>query len=537
MNRRAEPPRERVESRPASGGRAVDAFVVIAMGLVVFALATALNLQLGVDINVAVAGGAVVYAGLLAMHAFRRRKVQLPLERTRLPDFEPFDQVHDRLAAPGAGLPGRSDRSLSELEPPAVLRRRTKVAQVSLPPLAEHTGNQRAMSPAVAPGAVRPGGVRPYQPAPVKELAPSLPPPVSAAPSGGAGNLESDVERIQALVKKLANEINAADEAEALPVYGRTPRLPAEAAVDASVGALRQTADGMKAAAGVPAHAGPAPTMRGPAAAPSGANKAAVPPPLSPAQAHIAAVADSLVAGRVDVELEPILSLIDQRTSHYEVSVNVQGATGERLAGNNGFAGLQGTGLLPLFDSARLNRSVSIAQRLQERGKKGRVFSAYSIESLTNPSFLSDARAALQDRGSVGAQLVIGFQQADIRAFTPAEWAAVAELRHLHVVFAIDKMTHLDLDLKHLVKSGFAFARVAGAQFITGLRFGGRPVAGSELVRYITGAGVTLIVDHIDSEQQLQRLGQAGVQLGQGKVFGGRRPVKLSATKSGIAAA
>jgi EAL domain-containing protein (putative c-di-GMP-specific phosphodiesterase class I) len=48
---------------------------------------------------------------------------------------------------------------------------------------------------------------------------------------------------------------------------------------------------------------------------------------------------------------------------------------------------------------------------------------------------------------------------------------------------------------------------------------------------------MALIVDHIDSEQQLQRLGQFGVQLGQGKVFGGRRAVKLGATKSSHAAA
>lgn len=507
--------------------------MVLAMGIVVFALAAALNIQFGVDINVAVAISTVLYAGLLGVHAIMRQKSSRPVRRRRVPDFESFDDVHDRLSAhTPPPMPG--ERALSHLEVPASLRPRAKVAQVSLPPLAEPAGHGHGhLSAAGHGGAMRPESPRAFQSAPLPELSVTPRLPDNGVEPGHS--LESDVERIQALVKKLANEINAADEAaEGLaPARGRLPRLPAEVALDASVGALRHTADGMRAPASPPPLTPAARSMAGVSQPPA----RAVQPPLSPAQAHVVAVADSLVAGRVEVELEPILSLVDQRTSHYEVSVNVHGTAGERLVENDGFAGLHGTGLLPLFDSARLNRSVSIAQRLQEKGKKGRIFSSYSVESLTNPSFLSDARAALQERGNIGTQLVIGFQQSTLRTFTASEWAAVAELRQLHVVFAIDRLSHLDVDLKRLVTDGFTFARVDCGQFLTGLRFGGRPVGGSELARYITGAGMALIVDHIDSEQQLQRLGHFGVQLGQGKIFGGRRAVKLGATKASHAAA
>lgn len=509
-------------------------FVVLAMGLVVFAVATALNLQFGVDINIAMATGAVLYAVLLGAHALRRRRgPQTPQRRAAAAlDFETFGDVHDRLAS---HAPPPVDRALSQLEVPSSMRPRAKVAQVSLPPLGEHMPQRPNMGS-------RGAGLAPAPLAgnPARGLAPPPIPPGSQPLAGhdGGDALESDVERIQALVKKLANEINAVDEAaEAASAFSRPPRLPsAELTTDASVGALRQVAEGMKAAAAPNAPqlgaARPGLSLQPSAAPPRGA-----PPPLSPAQAHIAAVADSLVAGRVEVELEPILSLVDQQTSHYEVSVTVHGANGERLVENDGPSGLKGTGLLPLFDSARLSRSVSIAQRLQERGKKGRIFSAYSVESLTNPSFLSDVRSALGDRAGIGAQLVMGFSQAEIRGFTSSEWAAIAEMRQMHVVFAIDRLSHLDLDLKQLVGAGFAFARVDGNQFLSGLRFGGRPVVAAELVRYITGSGMTVIVGHIDNELQLQRLGQMGVQLGQGRVFGGRRTVKLSATKANTAAA
>ena len=531
MKRRAAPSRQSADAsaRPPKAGRTVDVFVVAAMGLVMFALATALNLQFGVDINIAIAVSTVLYAGLLAIHAMKSRKAK-PAPRKRAPQFESFDEVHDRLATPPP-MPA-VDRSLSQLEVPGSKRPRAKVAQVSLPPLADHGLPPRQPAPGQTPPlpVARQGGQRAFQPAPIPELSVNASPRLPMNHASDSNSLESDVERIQALVKKLANEVNTADEFDVRPSQSRLPRLPVDAALDSSVGALRQTADGMRA------HAAPSlPLPRGGLGGPATPARSE-PPPISPAQQHVAAVADSLVAGRVDVELEPILSLVDQRTSHYEVSVNVHGKGGERLVENFGSSGLLNTGLLPLLDSARLNRSVSIAQRLQEKGKKGRIFSAYSSESLTNPSFLSDARGALQERGNIGTQLVIGFQQAAIRSFTSSEWAAVAELRHLHVVFAIDGLSHLDVDLKQLVTAGFAFARIESEAFLSGLRFGGRPVGGAELVRYITGAGMTLVIDRIDSEQQLQRLGQAGVQLGQGKVFGGRRAVKLGGAKSNAAA-
>lgn len=518
--------------RPARQGGKGDLFVVVAMALVSVALSTALHLQMGVEINTAFAIGAVFYGLLLCSHIMNRRsKPARATGRGQDPSFEPFEALHDRLSHEAGPPPVPSRGRAAELGTGGAHRPRLKVAQVSLPPLATHGGpaatpqrppQKPVVGQAGGPSLSEPPAAKPFEPKPLGKTPP--PPPGSQSASQDGNALDMDVERIQALVKKLAAEVS--DSAAPQQAKQRPPRLPAEVAVEASVSALRQTVDGMRAATGTPP---PAPPRRGSKAAP---------PPLSKTQSRIAAVADSLVAGRVDVELEPIISLVDQHNSHYEVAVNVHGADGERLVENSGFDGLKGTGLLPLFDGARLNRSVSIAQRLQERSKKGRVFSSYNGESLTNPSFMADAQSALKDRPGIGAQLVFGFQQGGIDVFSSSEWAAISNLRQLHAVFAIEQMAHLDIDLKQLVSAGFLYAKVPCARFLEGLRFGGRPVHGNELVRYITGAGMTLIVDQIDSEQQVQGLAQWGVQLGQGKVFGGRRAVKLAATpKAGNAAA
>jgi cyclic-di-GMP phosphodiesterase TipF (flagellum assembly factor) len=542
-----------IAARPQ--GRAADIVVALSMGIVVFALATGLNLHLGTDITVALAAGAAVYAVLLGLHAAvkaaaRRAASGADTAAARARAGQSFD-TYSADMYPADMYPasmGHDDyeRAGDRSQPPSLsqlnvrsARAPAKAGQVPLPPLqsSRTPAPVAATTTAPQPRTSITRGHRAFEPVPVSDLA-------AATTAPAAGGLDADVERMQALVKKLADEMsavdNAADKRPQPRIYGRPPRFAA-AAGDSSVNVLRDAGETVRAAqvSPPPMPQAPLPSAQAPMrpAAPTSraAAPVAAPPPLSPAQAHIAAVADALVAGRVEVELEPILSLLDQRTRHYEVSVQVRGVAGELLAGNAGFDGLQGSGLLPLFDSARLQRSIGIVQRLAERNKSGRVFSSYSAESLTNASFLTDVRGSLGDKPAVASQLVIGLAQKDVRAFSPGEWAAVAELRHMQVNLALDGMTHLDLDLRQLAGAGFAFARLDAASFLSGLRFGGRTFGGGDLVRYVTGSGMALIVDRIDDELTLQRIAPFNVQLGQGRVFGGRKAVKVA--KAGDTAA
>lgn len=503
--------------------RTADFFVAIAMGLVVLALATAANQHFSVDLDRAVTAGVAAYAVLLAIHLFSRRRARSAVASPQpAAATSPFSSRRP---------PALREPSLSHGDadtPPAA----TNIGQVPLPSLAAdgHPIGHRPNSEPRATEAGPPPIPRVYRPAPVATLTADGNEPAEA-PSFeqtlARSSLDQDVERMQMLVKQLAESVS--EQPEQRQVYGRTPRLSADAVADSSVNVLRHTAQGMRNALAPTPKPTLAPQKAAPSVriAPAQTSPPPAPPKLSETQSHIAAVADALVAGRVEVELEPVLSLLDRRTRHYEVSVQVRATSGELLASNNEFNGLRGTGLLPLFDSARLQRSVGIAQRLVERQKTGRVFSSYSVESLTNISFLADARAALNDQPDVARQLVIGIPQIDIRGLQSADWAALAEMRQMQVTLAIDRLIHLDVDLKQMAMAGFAFARVDATTFLSGLNFGGRKLAAADVARYVTASGMTLVVENIDDETSLQHVAGVGAQLGLGRVFGGRRAVKV----------
>lgn len=390
---------------------------------------------------------------------------------------------------------------------------------------------------------------------------------------------ESDVEMIQGLIKKLADEVNAAEQAplavmEDLPaprVYNALPHVPpvppagaepagaewdepakpssVEAAVGSSLDALQFAAGSMRSRslrADVEASAALAAST---AALEAAAQRSrfsepalVAPPPLprssTTVAAGVAALADAIASGRVEVLLEPILSLDQQRAHHYEVSIRLKDANGNALDGPLLGGDLNGSGLLPLFDAAKIARTTNVARRLQERGKSGSVFSSYSGESLSHGQFVADVAGALRERASVARTLVMSFSLKDVRGFGASEWATLADMRALGFRFAVEAVTDLDFDAAALVRAGFSFAKLDAGVLLSGLPSLDATVPPSDVCRRLAEQGLTLVVNEIADERQLAQIFGFGVLFGQGQLFGGPRPMKAEASAAaGTAAA
>lgn len=460
-----------------------------------------------------------------------------------------------------------------------------------------------------------------WHPAPTVPVAAASAPPSDAGPvppgadrttergaPGQPAPREVDVEMIQGLIKKLADEVNAVGVAEPPPARP----VPPEQAIEASLSALRHTADAMRAkpadspsavvpertgskpletdvdallsraeriAGGVtpppqpvPAHPrptaaegtsarggpprelpaiGPPPVpdlaataWRAPPRPPAALKEPSLtPPPALPSQpparpvvaagGPLAEVSEAIAEGRVDVLLEPILGLEDQRAMHYEVSLQLRGRSGAPVELGGLRSKLAGSGLLPLLDSLTIRRTSNVARRLDERGKAGSVFSTLSAESLSTDRFLADFADTYHAHERAAGQLVLTFSQADVRGFGTQEWATLADMRELGFRFALRAVTDLDMDFDALREAGFTFTKLDASVFLEGLPAPGGRVPASDICRHLAALGMSLIVEHIDDEAALARIFGFGVLLGQGQLFGGPRIVK--AELAGIA--
>jgi len=376
---------------------------------------------------------------------------------------------------------------------------------------------------------------------------PTLPDPALSRPKAAAPR-EADVEVIQDAIKRLLEEVNAAEQSRAQSTAGAVPPpLPPQGAVNGtpdtsierSIEALRMMAGTMRAATGHPPAqvAAPAqvprtaaaphqqqqplpPFVRGAAPAPQQQRAAA------PADARARLMADAISAGRIDVSLEPILGLEDQQTRHYEVSIRLRDADGNPLDITPDGPDLRGTGLLPLFDGVRVTRTAAVARRLEDRGKAGSVFSAFSGESVADEHFLGELAETLHLRASLASQLVLSFSQSDVRGFSTPEWDSLADMRALGFRFALSAVTDLDMDFEALAEQGFVFVKLDASVFLEGLPAPSGRIPSADVCRHLAQHGMTLVIDHIDDDDKLARVFGFGVLLGQGQLFGGPRPVR-----------
>ncbi len=271
---------------------------------------------------------------------------------------------------------------------------------------------------------------------------------------------------------------------------------------------------------------------------PSTAAPVAAPPALAPPlDPRIAAIAQAIQAGSMDVMFSPIVGLQDQAVRHYEVSVRLRTVTGAHIDNADEVLELAGSDLVGLFDSARLARSTSFASRLEALKKPGSVLSPVAGGSMTDGRFLETFARLYEERQTMSAQIVLTFPQADVATFGQAAWQALGDMHTFGFRFAIDKIRHLDMDFEALGRHGFAFVKLPALAFLEGLPLASGSVSASDICRHLAGSGMTLVADAIDDEALRARVFGFGVVFGQGQLFGGARTINLDAAGGRTAAA
>jgi EAL domain-containing protein (putative c-di-GMP-specific phosphodiesterase class I) len=528
-----------------------DILVVCAMMIVAVALAAGLLVNTGVGVVYSGLGAIIVLLGMISAHVvarrgrFSRRSDSEPkARRHHLPKHGPdgWPEPPGRSRSEGSALPplqtvvppqyadehGQAGRpvlpraeapvSYAHVEPPETIARDADAsAKVVLGP--SEMGEAKAMA----------SGARGSQEKDLGSVVPDrgrlsdddLPEADSGsrAPAKGA--------EIETIIKRLADDITA----------GRRTLKPIQPLSIPDVRLQHQAGSRTVEAAPAqkPARAEP-PTLPMPPkahppivpaqAAPAPDVKPAVSSAKVTASSQVAAIADALMAERIDVFLEPIHGLEDNRARHYEVFARLRLEDGAELDREAYADIVRGTGLLPLIEAVKLSQTKRVAMQLMERGRSGSFFSQIDGEALFAAQFGEDAGTIAGRDAVIATRLVLSFSQSDVRGFTPAQWRTLEELQGLGFRFAIEGVTDLDMDFERLAEAGFQFAKLDAQVFIAGLPIGDTTVPATDICKYLASMGLTLIIQSIASERQLVEILGFGALFGQGVLFGGPRPVK-----------
>ncbi|MSO76682.1 MAG: EAL domain-containing protein [Alphaproteobacteria bacterium] len=267
-------------------------------------------------------------------------------------------------------------------------------------------------------------------------------------------------------------------------------------------------------------------TDQPPAPAPSvpGANrdtKPAAPPPMAaPAndERMLAIVRDALANGRVDLFLQPIVTLPQRRRRFYECYSRIRADDGSHILPEHYIAVAEREGLITAIDNMLLFRCMQLIRKARAKNPEVGFFCNISGHSLADPDYLGDLVAFVGQHANLAGALVFELAEPDLHLIDDRARLELDRLANAGARFSLDKVTQLPLDGAALARDNISFVKVAANRM-------GDPSSNSpsQLRRSLESHGIALIIEKLETEKDLIELLDHDLPYGQGYLFGAPR--------------
>jgi cyclic-di-GMP phosphodiesterase TipF (flagellum assembly factor) len=342
---------------------------------------------------------------------------------------------------------------------------------------------------------------------------------VVSANSAGADRIQSVVNEIGelgGLVKQLAASVAGHEDLIAT--------IQADAAAGASHEAPRD--DDAVAAAPVPVevrHAAPPP-----ATAPTPPPIAAAAGETAPARSNtqtLAAVRAAVDENRIDIYLQPLVSLPQRKVRYYEAVTRLRDDKDQLLAAEDFIGVAEAAGLIGRIDHMVMLRCVQVLRRLMVRNKEVGVFCNVAASTLGNTAMFSQCLDFLDANRALAPSFVLEFKQATFRNLGQTETEHLAALAQRGYRFSIDHVTDLRFEPRELADRGVRFIKVP-ASLLLDPKQAASDIHPSDLSDLLGRFGIDLIAEKIEGERAVVDLLDYDVRFGQGFLFAPPRPLR-----------
>ncbi len=250
--------------------------------------------------------------------------------------------------------------------------------------------------------------------------------------------------------------------------------------------------------------------------------------------AMLETIRDALAENRVDLYLQPVVTLPQRRIAFYESFTRLRDATGRVIMPAEYLPTAEPEGLVAAIDNLLLFRCVQIVRRLAKGDRKIGIFCNLSPASLSDERFFPQFLEFLSANKDLAGGLIFEIGQAAFTARGAAASRNMAKLADLGFRFSIDKVTELELDLPDLQRADVRFAKVSAEVMLKSLaEVEGRVVVkarrdlvAADYAKVLRRYGVDLVVEKIETERQVIDILELEAVYGQGNLFGEPRAIR-----------
>ncbi len=228
------------------------------------------------------------------------------------------------------------------------------------------------------------------------------------------------------------------------------------------------------------------------------------------------AVREALKADRIDIYLQPIVSLPQRKHRFYEVFSRVRAGDGHQIMPDRYLDIAAREGLIATIDNLLLVRCIQLIRETERRQHSIGFFSNISAATLSDADFMRQFLHLMTQNQALVPKLVFELSQEDLRIGGAVTMGILSQLARLGFHFSMDQVTNLDIDVEMLLRHEFRFVKLDRATVLDPAQ----SVRVKELRRRFAAEGIDLIVEKIETENQLIEILDTGFDFGQGYLFG-----------------
>jgi cyclic-di-GMP phosphodiesterase TipF (flagellum assembly factor) len=262
---------------------------------------------------------------------------------------------------------------------------------------------------------------------------------------------------------------------------------------------------------------------------------APTPPPIAAAAGEtaptrnqtqtLAAVRAAVDENRIDIYLQPLVSLPQRKVRYYEAVTRLRDDKDQVLAAEDFIGVAESAGLIGRIDHMVMLRCVQVLRRLMVRNKEVGVFCNVAAPTLGNTAMFSQCLDFLDANRALAPSFVLEFKQATFRNLGQTETEHLAALAQRGYRFSIDHVMDLRFEPRELADRGVRFVKVP-ASLLLDPKQSTSDIHPSDLSDLLGRFGIDLIAEKIEGERAVVDLLDYDVRFGQGFLFAPPRPLR-----------
>lgn len=237
-------------------------------------------------------------------------------------------------------------------------------------------------------------------------------------------------------------------------------------------------------------------------------------------------VREAIDHDRVDLYLQPIVSLPQRKHRFYECFSRVRDADGKLIGPERYLKIAEDAGLIAAIDNILLIRCIQLVRKMQKRKRNLGFFVNISAHTLKDTSFFGEFLRFMGENTDLAPHMIFEFVQADV-ADIPADTAAkLHQLGEMGFRFSLDRVGRLDLNYAELSRRYYRYIKFDIATLLAHLGEDGGAENMREFKSMLESFAIDAIVERVEDESDLIEVLDYGIDYGQGFLFGEPRPAR-----------